>query len=326
MTASRLRVTLADERREPLERLALRLRRLGHDVTGLARSVQEGIEDIVAADPELAIVVVHDDDRHALDLIEQLGDALDGPLVVFLDRPSAQFLADAADRGISAFFTSPDDEELQGALEVAVRLHGYRTELEARLDTLTCALDRRVVLERAKGVVMGRDAVAEDDAEERLQARARDTGRRLVDVAEETVRAQADGPEHGGGHLAGFAELTLEVSDLDRALGFYQRGLGMEERSRDEDRIWLVAGPRSRLGLWLPGRKEFGDEGGRHVHFAFSAHPGTLDALAARLRDAGEDIQGPVEHPGGDRSVYVRDPDGNVVEVWDHFQRQSGSG
>ncbi|HZB75016.1 MAG TPA: VOC family protein, partial [Solirubrobacteraceae bacterium] len=83
----------------------------------------------------------------------------------------------------------------------------------------------------------------------------------------------------------------------------------------------LAAGPHARLGLWEPGEKEFGDEGGAHVHFAFSAAPGRLDALCERLRARGADVRGPEEHDGGDRSLYVEDPEGNVVEVWDFFAR-----
>ena len=95
--------------------------------------------------------------------------------------------------------------------------------------------------------------------------------------------------------------------------------------AREDDRIWLAAGERARLGLWLPGEKEFGDEGGRHVHFAFAAAPGRLDALRERLAGAGSGASaGPVEHDGGDRSIYVEDPEGNVVEVWDFFDRSEG--
>jgi catechol-2,3-dioxygenase len=70
-----------------------------------------------------------------------------------------------------------------------------------------------------------------------------------------------------------------------------------------------------------PGEKEFGDEGGRHVHFAFAASPGTLDTLVERLRSHDASVRGPEEHPGGDRSAYVEGPEGNVVEVWDFFHR-----
>jgi len=121
--------------------------------------------------------------------------------------------------------------------------------------------------------------------------------------------------------LEGICELTLETSDRRRLEAFYTEVYGLRLLSRDVDRTWLACGPRTRLGLWDPGRKEFGDEGGRHVHFAFSAAPGALPALARRLETLGIRHRGPQEHDGGDRSIYVRDPAGNVVEVWDFFVR-----
>ena len=124
----------------------------------------------------------------------------------------------------------------------------------------------------------------------------------------------------------GIAELTLEARDLARMEAFYTGAFGLQVLSREGDRVWLAAGQRVRLGLWAPGEKEFGDEGGRHVHYAFSAAPGRLDALAERLDDHGAQVRGPVEHEGGDRSIYVEDPEGNVVEVWDYFERGEGAG
>jgi len=43
--------------------------------------------------------------------------------------------------------------------------------------------------------------------------------------------------------------------------------------------------------------------------------------LRERLERWGAEVEGPVEHEGGDRSLYVSDPEGNVVEVWDFFER-----
>jgi catechol-2,3-dioxygenase len=119
----------------------------------------------------------------------------------------------------------------------------------------------------------------------------------------------------------GFAELTLQTRDPARLERFYRECFGLEVLTRDDDRIWLAAGREARLGLWTPGEKEFGDEGGAHVHFAFSAAPGRLDDIVARLRDHGIDVRGPEQHEGGDRSLYAEDPEGNVVEVWDFFGR-----
>lgn len=123
----------------------------------------------------------------------------------------------------------------------------------------------------------------------------------------------------------GFAELTLQVRDLGDLERFYVDVLGLEVLDRQADRVWLAAGPHARLGLWLPGEKEFGDEGGAHVHYAFSAAPGRLDEVAQRLHEARVEYRGPQQHPGGDRSLYVEDPEGNIVEVWDFFERGEGA-
>jgi catechol-2,3-dioxygenase len=125
--------------------------------------------------------------------------------------------------------------------------------------------------------------------------------------------------------VSGIAELTLQVRDLGALERFYTEVFALRVLKREDDRVWLAAGEDARLGLWLPGEKEFGDEGGKHVHYAFSAEPGTLDSLVSRLREAGVSLRGPIEHPGGDRSLYVEDPEGNVVEVWDFFERGEGA-
>ena len=125
--------------------------------------------------------------------------------------------------------------------------------------------------------------------------------------------------------VSGLAELTLQVRDLEKLERFYTGVLGLRVLKREVDRVWLAAGDDARLGLWLPGEKEFGDEGGAHVHYAFSAEPGTLDDLVRRVRAEGVELQGPIEHPGGDRSIYLEDPEGNVVEVWDFFERGEGA-
>ncbi len=88
--------------------------------------------------------------------------------------------------------------------------------------------------------------------------------------------------------VSGLVELTLEVRDLQALEAFYVDVFGLRVLKREDDRVWLACGDHARLGLWLPGEKEFGDEGGRHVHFALSAAPGRLDELEARLAYADE--------------------------------------
>jgi catechol-2,3-dioxygenase len=118
-------------------------------------------------------------------------------------------------------------------------------------------------------------------------------------------------------------ELVLESGDIGRLERFYVT-LGLTVLTRERDRAWLAAGSRSRLGLWSPGPKEHGDRGGRHVHFALSVTRGRLERLTAVLRDRGVAVEGPIEHDGGDRSIYLFDPEGNRVELWDYFEDGDG--
>jgi catechol-2,3-dioxygenase len=122
----------------------------------------------------------------------------------------------------------------------------------------------------------------------------------------------------------GVCEVTLKPSDRATLEAFYSSALGLKVLSREADRTWLACASRARLSLWTPGEKQFGDEGGRHVHFALSVSPGVLNVVCGRLRELGVEFQGPVEHPGGDRSLYCEDPAGNVLELWDFFQRGEG--
>jgi catechol-2,3-dioxygenase len=124
--------------------------------------------------------------------------------------------------------------------------------------------------------------------------------------------------------VTGICELVLETDDVRGLQAFYRR-LGLGLLAKEEDRVWLSVGRRCRLGIWSPGEKEYSDRGGRHVHFALSVDHDRLDELTGNLRGRGVEVEGPIEHEGGDRSAYFSDPAGNRVELWDYFHDGNGA-
>jgi AmiR/NasT family two-component response regulator len=178
-----LRVLIADEDKEALHQLASVLERLGHEVTPYVVSVAEAIELIGTEDPDLAIVVVHRDDEHALALIQETVEYASGPVIAQTRDGDVEFVARAAERGISAWIESTSPEIVQGAIEVAMRRYEETDRLQVKVDQLESALDRRAVIERAKGILMERHGLDERAAFELMRDHARGQSRRVVDVA-----------------------------------------------------------------------------------------------------------------------------------------------
>ena len=119
--------------------------------------------------------------------------------------------------------------------------------------------------------------------------------------------------------VTGVNELVLEVLDLEAAEGFYAGVLGLPvvERWPHREAFWVMAGDRTRIGLWRPQVGIAGGRGGVHVHFALHIDDDAYDDALRRLRDHGyEPHEETFEGYDSSRAAYVTDPDGNVVELW----------
>lgn len=178
-----LRILAADDDRGSLEELAALLDALGHDVTALAVNLQEAARAVAERDPELALVKVHEDEEHALALIAEIASYASGPVIALLEVEDPDLVAAAADKGIFAYVRPLEAKRVQGAIEVAIRRHADTERLEEKVDQLETALARRALIERAKGILMERHDVPEEQAFGMLRDHARGQNAKVVDVA-----------------------------------------------------------------------------------------------------------------------------------------------
>jgi catechol 2,3-dioxygenase-like lactoylglutathione lyase family enzyme len=118
--------------------------------------------------------------------------------------------------------------------------------------------------------------------------------------------------------VSGVSELVLEVVDLEAAERFYADVLGFPvvDRWPAREAIWVMAGDRTRIGLWRPQVGLMGGRGGLHVHFAMHIAEDDFDAAVALLRERGQEVREVSFGETHGRAAYVDDPDGNVVELW----------
>ena len=110
----------------------------------------------------------------------------------------------------------------------------------------------------------------------------------------------------------GLAHLLLQTSDIERAERFYVGVLGFTVRKRerfDETRPLVV----THQGL---GLTEGGPGDGRQVeHIAFRVDD--VRSLATRIRDAGVPILEELSPGAYGMTIYVSDPDGNKIELFE---------
>jgi AmiR/NasT family two-component response regulator len=180
---SGLRVLAADEDTRALDSVAAILRALGHDVVARATSADGVAEAISEENPDLAVVKLHSDDEHALDLIEEAIDVGGCPVIALLDREDPEFVGRAAEHGIIAYAQPVDEASVKSSLEIAVRRFAELSELGDAVGELENAISRRATIERAKGILMERHGISEKDAFEMLRTEARSNNRRVYEVA-----------------------------------------------------------------------------------------------------------------------------------------------
>jgi catechol 2,3-dioxygenase-like lactoylglutathione lyase family enzyme len=128
--------------------------------------------------------------------------------------------------------------------------------------------------------------------------------------------------------VSGILETALYVADLNRTAEFYRRLFGFGTLLESERLIALDVSRTSVLLLFPEGgtTEPFPVPGGIGVipphggssggsHFAFSIAAEDVEAWQSHLESEGVAVESVVTWPGGAKSIYFRDPDGNLAEL-----------
>jgi response regulator NasT len=175
-----LRVLVADEAQERLQRTAAIVLELGHVVVARETVVSRVGEATRRERPDVALVELDRSQAHALELISQIVEEAACPVIAMIDAEDPDFVREAAQRGVFAYIADGENDELQSSLEIVLRRFREFQNLEG-------AFGRRAMIERSRGILMERHQIDEGQAFEMIRAHARRMGRRVVEVAEAVV-------------------------------------------------------------------------------------------------------------------------------------------
>ena len=185
-----LRVLIADDESIRLLSLASQLAALGHRVVAEATQGDEAVRLAIEHRPDLAILDIKMPVMDGIEAAERITQSQPIPIILVTAYSEAQLVERAARANISAYLMKPvAEDDLLPAITLALARFREFESLRREVADLRDALDARKVVEKAKGILMRRLGLAEDEAFRRLQKQSQDTNRKLAEVAEAIVTA-----------------------------------------------------------------------------------------------------------------------------------------
>jgi len=165
----------------------------GYETTGFGSAV-EAVTETFARMPRLAVVELRQLDVEGLAAARRIHERFAIPIIVIADTCSQENLRRAAEVGVRALLTKPlREQEILAALGLSLdearRVQALKDEVRA----LKESIERRKLVEQAKGMLMERDGLTEAEAFRKIQKLAMDRRIPMRRMAETLLLADRSG-------------------------------------------------------------------------------------------------------------------------------------
>lgn len=185
-----LRVAVADDERDMRDYLKEVLPRLGHQVVGVAENGQQLLDCCQAQNPDLIITDVRMPGIDGFQAVAAYPVAR--PVIVVSGHHDDDTLGRIGLDPVMAYLVKPISEaDLKAAIVVAMLRYQHFQSLRKEVADLRQALEDRKIIERAKGVLMRRVQLREDDAFRRLREQASEHQVKLAEMARKVMAAES---------------------------------------------------------------------------------------------------------------------------------------
>ena len=183
-----MRILIAED--ETIIRLDLRslLEGAGFDVCAEARDGEEAVALARETEPDVALLDVKMPRLDGIEAARRILDERAIPIVMLTAYGQEELVSRAVEAGVFGYLVKPFREtDLLPAIETARARHEELTALREEAESLADALAARKAIERAKGLLMAKEGLSEQDAFARLRKASQVSGKPLKVVAEAVV-------------------------------------------------------------------------------------------------------------------------------------------
>jgi two-component system, response regulator PdtaR len=183
-----MRVLVAED--ETIIRLDLKdlLERSGFEVCAEARDGEEAVALARSEHPDVAIMDVKMPKLDGIEAARRILDERPIPIVMLTAYGQDDLVQRAAEAGVFGYLVKPfREQDLLPAIRTARARHEELAALREEAESLAEALAARKAIERAKGLLMAKEGLSEQEAFERLRKASQISGRPLKVVAEALI-------------------------------------------------------------------------------------------------------------------------------------------
>jgi AmiR/NasT family two-component response regulator len=183
-----VRILIAED--ETIIRLDLRelLERAGFEVCAEAKDGLEAVELARSEEPDLAVLDVKMPRLDGIEAARRILDERPIPIVMLTAYGQDELVSRAVEAGVFGYLVKPFREtDLLPAIAAARARHEELATLREEAESLAEALAARKSIERAKGLLMAKEGLTEQEAFERLRRASQLAGRPLKVVAEALI-------------------------------------------------------------------------------------------------------------------------------------------
>src|SRR5262252_4394298 len=183
-----MRILVAED--ETIIRLDLRdlLERSGFEVCAEARDGEEAVALARSEQPDVAIMDVKMPKLDGIEAARRILDERPIPIVMLTAYGQDELVSRAVEAGVFGYLVKPFREsDLLPAIATARARHEELVALREEAESLAEALAARKVIERAKGLLMAKENLDENEAFDRLRRASQVSGKPLKVIAEAVV-------------------------------------------------------------------------------------------------------------------------------------------
>jgi two-component system, response regulator PdtaR len=183
-----MRILIAED--ETIIRLDLRelLERAGFEVCAEAKDGEQAVELARSEEPDLAILDVKMPKLDGIEAARRILDERPLPIVMLTAYGQDELVARAIEAGVFGYLVKPfREQDLLPAIHTARARYEELSALREEAESLGEALAARKAIERAKGLLMEKEGLSEDEAFARLRKASQVSGRPLKVVAEALI-------------------------------------------------------------------------------------------------------------------------------------------